>query len=109
MSIALRNFQGIHTPIQRLQEDSNLRMLLVICGLITLPSLVLAIFLTGWVQYVFAVVVAINVAVPVLAFLASLNPPQQSPEQDDAPQTMVEDPEHPHAEQVPVAKVSDKV
>ncbi len=88
-------------------------MLLVICGLITLPSLALVVFLTGWVQYVFAVVVAINVAVPVLAFLASLNPPRQNSEQDyacsRAPQTMVEDTERPLNEQVPVAKVSDKV
>src|SRR5579859_3250464 len=84
MSIALRNFQGVHTPIQRVQEDSNLRMLLVICGLIAVPSLVLVVFLTGWVQYVFAAVVVTNVAVPVMAYVASRNPPRQELEDDYA-------------------------
>jgi len=88
-------------------------MLLVICGLITAPSLVLVVFMTGWVQYVFAVVVAINVAVPVMAFFASLNPPHQMPEEDyafsRAPQIMVEDTKRPLNEQVPAEKVSDKV
>lgn len=113
MSIALRNFQGVHTPIQRVQEDSNLRMLLVICGLITAPSLVLVVFLTGWVQYVFAAVVAVNVAVPIMAYVASLNPPRQMPEEDyafsSAPQITVEKAALPRNEQVPVEKVSDKV
>lgn len=113
MSIALRNFSGLHTPIQRIQEDSNLRMLLVICGMITAPSLVLVFFLSGWVQYVFAAVVAINVAVPVLAYFASLNPPREVADED--PTFPVRSPlalEHaqlPHREQSPVEKVSDKV
>lgn len=113
MSIAIRNLQGIHTPIQRIQEDSNFRMLLVICGLITAPSLVLVVFLTGWVQYVFAAVVAVNVAVPVLAYFASLNPPRQELEEDfafsHAPQIAVEAVKLALNEKVPVEKVSDKV
>jgi hypothetical protein len=113
MSIALRNFQGIHTPIQRIQEDSNLRMLLVICGLITAPSLVLVVFLTGWVQYVFALVLAINVAVPVMAYFASLNPPRPLPDEDYAmsrgPQAALGGAELPLSQQVPAEKISDKV
>jgi hypothetical protein len=100
-------------PIQRIQADGNLRMLLVICGLITAPSLVLAVFLTGWVQYVFFLLVAINVAVPVLAYVASLNPPAPMPEEDyvfsRAPQIMVAQAELPPSEHAPVEKVSDKV
>ena len=113
MSIALRNLHGVHTPIQRIQEDSNLRMLLVICGLITAPSLVLVVFLTGWVQYVFAAVVAINVAVPVMAYYVSLNPPTRMPEEDYAfpslRQIAFEEAKMPLTQQVPVEKVSDKV
>ena len=113
MSIALRNFQGMHTPIQRIQEDSNLRMLLVICGLITAPSLVLMVFLTGWIQYLFAVVVAINVAVPVMAYFASQMParplPDEEPIYSRAPQIAFEEVKLPLPESVPVVKVSDKV
>jgi hypothetical protein len=88
-------------------------MLLVICGLITAPSLVLAVFLTGWVQYVFVAVVAINVAVPVMAYYVSLNPPSRLPEEDfasqRAPQITFEEAKTPLTQQVPVEKVSDKV
>lgn len=88
-------------------------MLLVICGLITAPSLVLVVFLTGWVQYVFVAVVAINVAVPLMAYYASLNPPSRLPEEDfavqRAPQIAFEEAKTPLTQQVPVEKVSDKV
>ena len=84
MSIALRNFNGTHTPIQRIQEDGNLRMLLLICAAIAVPSLVLAFFLTGWLQYVFVAIIAVNVAVPVMAYAASLNPPRAVPDEDPA-------------------------
>jgi hypothetical protein len=88
-------------------------MLLVICGLITAPSLVLMVFLTGWVQYLFAIVVAINVAVPVMAYFASLNPPRPLSDEEPAysrgPQITFEEVKLPLAESVPVEKVSDKV
>jgi hypothetical protein len=113
MSIALRNFAVLHAPIQRIQEDSNLRMLLVICGLITAPSLALAFFLDGWLQYAFAAVIAINVAVPVMAYFASLHPRHARAEDDPAfpvrsPLTF-EQAHFPRREQVPAEKVSDKV
>jgi len=103
----------MHTPIQRIQEDSNLRMLLVICGLITAPSLVLMVFLTGWIQYLFAAVVAINVAVPVMAYFASQTPPRpladEEPLYSRAQQITFEEVKLPLPESVPVERVSDKV
>ncbi len=55
---------------------------MVICGFIAGPSLILMYFLSGWVLYVFAVVVAVNLAVPALAYYVSLTPPRQRPEED---------------------------
>ena len=113
MSIALRNFNGIHTPIQRVQEDSNLRMLLLICGSIAAPSLVLAFFLSGWVQYVFVAIIAVNVAVPVMAYAASLNPPRVAPEEDSSlplrPQIVLEEASLPVNDRLPAEKITDKV
>jgi O-antigen/teichoic acid export membrane protein len=113
MSIALRNFNEGHTPIQRIQEDSNLRMLLVICGLVAAPSLVLMFFLSGWVQYAFAAVIAINVAVPVMAYFSSLNPPSQQADEDLVypvrSALTFEQAQLPQREQAPAEKVSDKV
>ena len=113
MSIALRTFNGIHTPIQRVQEDSNLRMLLVICGSIAAPSLVLAFFLTGWLQYVFVAIIAANVAVPVMAYAASLNPPRAMPDQDSSllprEHIALEEASLSVSDRLPAEKIADKV
>jgi len=82
MSIALGNFNGIHAPLQRVQEDGNFRMLLLICALVAAPSLALALFLSGWVQYLLFAVVAANIAVVAIAYIASLNPPRALPDED---------------------------
>lgn len=82
MSIAIRSYSGVNTPVQQVQEDNGLRTLMVICGLIAGPSLVLMLFLSGWVLYVFAVVVVVNLAVPAVAYYVSLNPPRQRLEED---------------------------
>lgn len=113
MSIALRNFIGVHTPIQRVQEDSNFRMLLVICGSIAVPSLVLAFFLTGWLQYVFVAVIAVNMAVPVVAYAASLNPPRALQDEDSSlplrQQIVIEEAALPVIDRLPAEKLTDKV
>lgn len=113
MSIALRNFNGVHTPIQRVQEDSNFRMLLVICGSIAVPSLVLAFFLTGWLQYVFVAVIAVNVAVPVLAYAASLNQPRALPDEESSlslrQQIVLEEAPLSVNDRLPAEKFTDKV
>lgn len=113
MSIALRNFNGIHTPIQRVQEDGNLRMLLLICGSIAVPSLVLAFFLTGWLQYVFVAIIVVNVAVPVMAYAASLNPPRALPDEDSSlplrERIALEEASLPVSDRLPAEKISDKV
>ena len=82
MSIALGDFNRLQAPVQRVQEDGNFRILLLICGLVTAPSLALAFFLGGWVQYLLYVVVAADLAVVVTAYLASLNPPRALPDED---------------------------
>jgi len=82
MSIALGNFNQVHAPVQRVQENGNFRMLLLICGLVALPSLALALFLGGWVQYLLFAMVAANIAVVVIAYIASLNPPRVLPDED---------------------------
>ena len=111
MSIALGNFNGIHTPVQRIQEDSNLRMLLIICGSIAAPSLVLAVFLSGWLQYLLVFVIAINIAVPVTAYLISLTPPCAPPDEDLSAQRRIplEEATLPLKDRVPAEKVPDKV
>ena|ERR1700761_6154288 len=112
MSIALRNFTGTHTPIQRIQEDSNLRMLLVICGLIAAPSLVLTFFLSGWVLYVFVAIVAVNILVPVMAYVASLNPPRALDEDSSVlprQQLVLEEATLPIGNSVPAEKITHQV
>ena len=112
MSIALRNFSGTHTPIQRIQEDSNLRMLLVICGMIAAPSLLLTFFLSGWVLYVFVAIVAVNIVVPVMAYSASLMPPRAVGEDGSIPprqQLLLEEAAFPVRNSVPAEKITDKV
>ena len=86
MSIAIRNFSGLSAPERNLKEDSGLRTLMVICGLIAGPSLVLMYFLSGWVLYAFAVVVLVNLAVPAMAYYVSLNPPRDLPEEEERSQ-----------------------
>jgi hypothetical protein len=111
MSIALKNFNGLNTPILRIQEDSVLRMLLVVCSAIALPSLVLMLFLDGWVQYVFAAIVAINIVVPVLAYFTTPPFPELPPEDFlmSRPQGAVGQVMLPLTQHVSVVKVSDKV
>ena len=112
MSIALRNFQGIHTPIQRIQEDSNLRMLLVICGAIAAPSLILTFFLSGWVLYVFVAIAAVNVIVPIMAYAASLNPPRALDDDSSVmprQQLVLEEATLPIGNSVPAEKITHKV
>ncbi len=87
-------------------------MLVVICGLIAAPSMVVMVLLSGWVQYLFAGVAAINVAVPVVAYLAYRMPvrlPDDQPLYARAPQIAFDDVTLPLPESVPVEKVSDKV
>ena len=88
-------------------------MLLVICGLVTAPSLVLVFFLSGWVQYAFAAVVVINVAVPVMAYFASVNPSRELREEDLAfpirSSLMLEQAQLPRRQHAPAEKVSDRV
>ena len=83
MSIAMRSFSGVKTPIRRVRADGTLRTLLVICCLIAAPSLVLMFFLSGWVLYVFASVLAVNLAVPAIAYYASPTARGQLFEDDD--------------------------
>ena len=110
MTIALRNFNGTPTPIRCIQENGNLRILLVICGSIAVPSLALAFFLGGWLQYVFVAVIAVNIAVPVIAYAASLHPPGAMPEEDPARQRLVfEDTALPVIDRVSAEKITDKV
>jgi len=82
MSIALGNFNEINASVSRVQEDGNFRMLLLICALVAAPSLALAVFLGGWVQYLLFAVVAANIAVVAIAYIASLNPPRALPDED---------------------------
>jgi len=82
MSIALGNFNEAHAPVRRVQEDGNFRMLLLICGLVAAPALALALLLGGWVQYLLFAVAATNIAVVVIAYIASLNPPRLGPDED---------------------------
>ncbi|GEM_PF-6076032 len=82
MTIALGNFNRVHTQAEPVQQDGNFRMLLTICGLVALPSLGLALFLGGWVQYLLFAVMAINIAVPVLAYFVSLHPRPVLPDED---------------------------
>lgn len=114
MSIAIRSFSGVNTPVRTEKEDSGLRTLMVICGLIAGPSLVLMYFLSGWVLYAFAIVVMVNLAVPAVAYYVSLNPPRQRPEED---RTLAHQPEIvlepvaalPMRESAVVQTVSDQV
>ncbi len=85
MSIAMRSFSGVNSPVRSVQDESGLRTLMVICGFIAGPSLILMFFLSGWVLYVFAAVVAVNLTVPALAYYVSLTPPRQRPEEDRSP------------------------
>ncbi len=111
MSITLRNSGGLNAPILRIQEDSALRMLLVVCSLILIPSLALTVVLDGWVQYVFVAIAALNIVVPVTAYFTS-PPLPELPAEDflmSRPHGAVGDVMLPVLQQGLVVKVSDNV
>ena len=79
MSVMTRNFsllQAFQAPLRRARQRGGVGMLMLICGLIAAPAILLMMTLQGWVAYVVAIVAAINIAVPLLTWLTA---PQDPP------------------------------
>ena len=62
--------------------DDNLKMLILICVVIALPSVALVLLLDGWVRILFEVVILANLGVLGFAYYGSLDPARNQPGTD---------------------------
>jgi len=56
---------------KRGQLDDNLKILLLICAVIALPSVALMLLLDGWIRILFEVVIIVNLGVLGMAYYGS--------------------------------------